>query len=330
MDPTYKYEEASNLEELLGILRTSTIVRLDIVAVNGIGGAISNGMHELLLQFVRLPSLRQLKVFLAFFRTTSVVPVLQTRPLWDLDVTQAGLLEAIREQDGSSNFSRNIRPSLDTLRIQTSTKAWRNLLEYVDLSRIKRLALWYEQEKGEKGWGRVITASAPTLESLSLWLTPNILDRDIPTYLHFVSGFPVLHTIALFFTIEDQRTTTLWMSTFPPTLAAIHSCAPSLHCIRVYIHAWNGEYSYKALLQNPHFAEFARKVKALKNLETIELSFRHPLGPPSNDNKIEQDQLAELFSPVYLSVEYGVFWNHAWPFFRDDRVGARWARIMNS
>ncbi|KAH8798555.1 hypothetical protein DL96DRAFT_1638854 [Flagelloscypha sp. PMI_526] len=198
---------------------------------------------------------------------------------------------------------------------------------------MKRLALWdYEQEMGDlaNSWGKLVTASARTLESLSLWPSPEILDQDMPTYLRSLAGFPMLHTITLFFTIEYRHPNTFWMSKFPPIFAAFHSCSPSLRHIRVYVHAWNEQYSCEFLLQNKQFTEFAREMKELENLETIEFSFRHAVGRPVNTNEMGLVQLAELFHPVRPSVEYGVLWNHAWPFFNDDRSGEEWAKIMRS
>ncbi|KAH8798553.1 hypothetical protein DL96DRAFT_1638852 [Flagelloscypha sp. PMI_526] len=333
LDPGYKYEESSHLEEMLGILRRSPLVRLDIVTFHGLKNPLSNWMRELLMQFVQLPQLQQLKLFLTFFRPPEVVPVLQAHSMWDLDIPDVIWVQNMHLQGESTNTSSGPLPFLNTLRIQNLTRSWSNILEYVDISRMKRLAIWGHEQRMEdltQSWGKLVTASARTLESLSLWLSPNLLDQDIPTYLYSVAGFPRLRTITLFFTRDSPSHTPLWLKTFPPILAAFHSRSPSLRHIRVYVHSWNVQYPYEFLLQNQLFTEFAREMKRLKNLETIKFSFRHSSLTDPNDNEMGIAQLGELFSPVHLSIEYGVFWNHAWPFFEDDRSGAGWARIMKS
>ncbi|KAH8825903.1 hypothetical protein DL96DRAFT_126887 [Flagelloscypha sp. PMI_526] len=333
LDPGYVYQDSYHMEELLVILCSSTVVRLDIVSVNGIEDSLSDWMHELLMQIIQLPSLQQLKLFLAYFRTPAIVPILQLQTLWDLDISLDRLLKKIHRQDISTNSGSGPLPFLDTLRIRNSAGSWMKLLDYVDISRMKRLALWdYEQEMGDlaNSWGKLVTASALTLESLSLWLSLHLLDQDMPTYLRSLAGFPMLHTITLFFTTEYRHPRSPWMSKFPPILAAFHSCSPSLRHIRVYVHAWSEEYSYDFLLLNEHFREFARAMKELENLETIEFSFRHGSGRPVNNKEMGLAQLAELFHPVHMSVEYDVLWNHAWPFFNDDRSGEEWTRIMKS
>ncbi|KAH8825895.1 hypothetical protein DL96DRAFT_126850 [Flagelloscypha sp. PMI_526] len=330
LDPGHGYDESSHMEELLGILRNSSVVRLDVVPVNGVEDSLSDWMHEILMQLVHLPLLRQLKVFLAYFRPTAIVPVLQVQSLCDLDISADRLLRDIPRRDASTHFGSSPLPLLNTLRIANSAGSWEKLLDYVDISRMKRLALWdYEQEMKdlENSWGKLVTASSMTLKSLSLWITPHLLDQDVPTYLRSLAGFPKLHTVTLFFMIEYRYPKTLWMSEFPSILAAFYSCSPSLRHIRVYVHAWNEKYSYDLLLQNEYFTKFAREMKELKDLETIEFSFRHGAGRPANNKGKGLAQLAELFHPVHLSVEHGALWNHAWPFFNDDRFDAEWARI---
>ncbi|KAH8825907.1 hypothetical protein DL96DRAFT_1557462 [Flagelloscypha sp. PMI_526] len=174
LDLSYGYEDASYLEELLEILRNSPVIRLDIVSINGIEYSPSDWMHELLVQFVQLP-------------------------------------QNIPRKDVTTNSGSKSLPFLNTLRIANSAGSWEELLDYVDISRMKRLALWdYEQEMGDlaNSWGKLVTASALTLESLSLWPSPDLLDQDMPTYLRSLAGFSKLHTITLFFTIEYRHPNT--------------------------------------------------------------------------------------------------------------------------
>ncbi|KAH8825905.1 hypothetical protein DL96DRAFT_126896 [Flagelloscypha sp. PMI_526] len=149
LDPGYEYEESSHLEELLGILRPSPLVRLDIATFHGLRRPLSDWKHELLLQFVQLPQLKQLKVWLTFFRTSAIVPVLQARSMWDLDISDDKLLQNMLRQGESTNTSSGPLHFLNTLRIQNLTQSWSKLLEYVDISRMKRLAIWGHEQRTE-------------------------------------------------------------------------------------------------------------------------------------------------------------------------------------
>ncbi|KAH8825908.1 hypothetical protein DL96DRAFT_1610194 [Flagelloscypha sp. PMI_526] len=331
LDPNQAYEKESHLDEFLDIICSSSLVRLDLIAFNGMGYSSRDWMHPILIRLTQLPQLQHLKLALSFIWNSEITSVLQTRSLKDLDVSDPRLLKSITS--GASTGSSPL-PVLDTLRIRNSAGKWTSLLEYIDISRMTRLALWdYEKEMGDLkfGWGRLVTASAPTLESLSLWLTSNITDQDIPGYLESVAGFPVLHTLTLFITIDQSNShlrPLLWIRIFLPIITAFHASSPSLRHIRCYVHAWDDEYTYQVLLQNVLFAELAHEVVGLKYLETIEFSFRHSHYNSMKASATEQSLLNEMFHPVHPSVEYGVSWNYAWPFFGDDRPTAEWAKFM--
>ncbi|KAH8825904.1 hypothetical protein DL96DRAFT_126890 [Flagelloscypha sp. PMI_526] len=331
LDPNYVYDEKSHLEEFVQLITSPSFVRLDLIAFNGMGYSTPDWKPLLLMKFTRRWSLQYLKLSLVFFVDSDFSFVLQTKTLRDLDISDSRLLLNCKEPSESSVLTP--LPVLDTLRIRNAAAHWKKLLRFLDLSQMKRLGIWdFEQEMGDlpNEWGALVTASAPSLESLSLWLTPNIIDKDIPKYIQSTSGFPDLHTLTLFLTIQhvDRVPTILWMNTFPLIIGAFHTCSPSLRHIRMYPHTWNDTYSYEELLKNQHFLQFACEVKALRNLETIVLSFRSSQVQPANDYETELGELDEMFHPVQLSIQYGVPWNLTWPFFADDRQDAEWSRIL--
>ncbi|KAH8825726.1 hypothetical protein DL96DRAFT_1711530 [Flagelloscypha sp. PMI_526] len=304
LDP--RYAQSSHLEEFLKILSSPFIVRLDIIPYEGVDFRFNFWTQDLLVRFTQLPQLAYLKLFLSFFSNDVLSSVLQTKALRDLDVSGPRLS---KNPPSFASWSSDL-PVLDTLRIWNYAASWRNLLGYVDLSRMKRLGLCdYDEEITDliNEWGGLVTASASTLENLSLWLTYNIIKQDIPTFIRSVSGFPSLHTLALFMTIEyvDHVPTSLWISSFLPILRAFHSCSHSLRHIRCYVHAWEEEYTYQLLLNHHHFSEFARAAGGLWNLETIKFSFCHSQQTSTQASDDELGRLAELFSPVCVTVEYG-------------------------
>ncbi|KAH8825902.1 hypothetical protein DL96DRAFT_1681974 [Flagelloscypha sp. PMI_526] len=78
-------------------------------------------------------------------------------------------------------------------------------------------------------------------------------------------------------------------------------------------------YSYEDLLKDQFLAEIAREVKEVRGLETIEFSFLSPPLPSSHDRDTKLGQLAEMFHPVRLFIQYG-----------DDRQEPEWTRILDS
>ncbi|KAH8825896.1 hypothetical protein DL96DRAFT_126863 [Flagelloscypha sp. PMI_526] len=286
----------------------------------------------LLVRFTQLQQLSYLGLSMVFFVNFGLYTALRTRALRDVDISEARLLRNMLASVDKVSGPTPL-PILDTLRIRNSAAHWRNLMKFLDLKHMKRLGVWdYEQEIGDltNEWGGLVTVSAHSLEMLSLWLTSNIIDKDIPKYLQSISGFPYLHTLALFLDIHhvDSVPTLLWMDIFPLIIRAFHTCSPSLRHIRLHPHNWNATYTYDELLKDQHFAQFAHEVAGLKNLETIELYFRSSQPPPANDHDAKLVRLAGMFHPVHLLIQYGVPWNLAWPFFADDRQDAEWTKIL--
>ncbi|KAH8825914.1 hypothetical protein DL96DRAFT_1711699 [Flagelloscypha sp. PMI_526] len=312
-DPTGTYADNSDLEVFLETLISSPLDHLDIVSISRTSYIEDRWMLRFIFRIIHLPQLQSLKLALIFLSEPSFATAFQVRALQDLDASDTRLPSLPRPKP-STILGRHI-PRLDTLRIRKSAVHWRKLLGYVDLSRMRRLALWdYENAMGDlkNEWGGLVIASAPTLKSLSLWLTPKILGQDIPNYLQSSPGFPALRTLSLFIDIQSLSH---WTSIFLSIMVAFHTFAPLLRHIRLYVHAWTEEYSYEALLNNELFMEFAREVKGLRNLETINLSFRHAYKLSYQASDSEQALLAKAFHPVQLAIESGVTWNDAWPFF---------------
>ncbi|KAH8798552.1 hypothetical protein DL96DRAFT_1688084 [Flagelloscypha sp. PMI_526] len=318
LDPTYVYE-SSHLEEFLDIIASSSLIRLDLIPFNGIGYSPAHWKQLLLVRFTQCRSLQYLKLSLGIFVDYNFTSVLPAKALQDLDISDPRLL---RHYNGSSESSlQTTLPILDTLRIRGGPHC-RKLLKVLDLTHLKRLGIWdFEQETGDLAneWGGLVTTSAGSLESLSLWLTPNIIFKDIPKYLESTSGFPNLHTLSLFITIQHGGPPLFWMHIFPPIFRVFHACSPSLRHIRLYPYTSITRYSYGDLLKGQVLVEIAHEVRELRGLETIEFSFLSPPLPSSHDRDTKLGQLAEMFHPVRLFIQYG-----------DDRKEPEWTRILDS
>ncbi|KAH8825894.1 hypothetical protein DL96DRAFT_1610180 [Flagelloscypha sp. PMI_526] len=328
LDPNYGYEESSHLDEFLDIIASSSLVRLDLIAFNGLRFSPDGWKQLLLVRFTRCWSLQYLKISLAFFVDSDFTFVLQEKALSDLDISDPRLLLHCNAPSESS--VQTPLPTLDTLRICAGPH-WRKLLRFLDLSQMKRLGIWdFDQEMRDlaNDWGGLVTASAPSLESLSLWLTPNIIDKDIPRYLQSTSGFLKLHTLTLFHAIHHGGPPILWMNVFLHITGAFHTCSPSLRHIRLYLSSSIDKYRYDDLLKDQGFAQIAREVRGLKRLEMIEFTFRSSTPPSSPNHNKKLGQLVEMFHPVRLFIQYGISWNLAWPFFADDRQEPEWTRIL--
>ncbi|KAH8825700.1 hypothetical protein DL96DRAFT_1609658 [Flagelloscypha sp. PMI_526] len=331
LDPRHCGRQTSYLETFLKMLSSFPLVKLDINPLDATFGRFSNWEQGPILHVAQQPQLQQLKLSLSFFKEIDFVTILQTKALHDLDVSDERLFISRLPAQSSSG----ILPVLDTLRLHPLSPNWRYLLRYLDLSRMKRLGVWDNQDQVTNlayDWGGLVTASAATLESLSLWLTSNIIKRDIPTYLKSISGFPSLHTLSLFLTVEylERVPTSRWMDTLLPIMVAFHTCSPSLRHIRCYVHAWWEIYTYQALLDDQTFEEFARVVSRLRGLEAIKFSFGHSQHPSTEASDMEQRQLANLFHPLRSSVKYEATWPLLWPFFSDDNSDAEWARMTQT
>ncbi|KAH8809581.1 hypothetical protein DL96DRAFT_1628562 [Flagelloscypha sp. PMI_526] len=329
-NPTLTDRATSNVRECLEILNSSSIHRLDLVVPNW-SGHPPVGWTEpgLAVRFTQIPHLHYLKLDLSFFSNPEMFTVLQATALRDLDLSSTRL-DGSRQWTSGTILGSN-RPVLDTLRIRYGAEHWRQLFGYFDLCHMKRLAVWdYDHQIGdlENDWGGLIEVSASTLQSLSLWLTPNIIDQDIPQYLRSALPFPALCTLSLFAEVKyfgGPLPPTQWSALFAPIIAAFCACSPSLRHIRLYVHTWEDEFPYEALLEEKLVADFARDMIQCQNLETIELSFRsasRTFRLRSNPNpfnaKAVELKFASTFSPVRLTIGCGVRYNHAWPFFEDD------------
>ncbi|KAH8825698.1 hypothetical protein DL96DRAFT_121385 [Flagelloscypha sp. PMI_526] len=314
LDPRSFFRQTSHLETFLTLLSTLPLVNLDINPLDATIDRFLNWEQGPLLRIAQQPQLQQLKLSMTFFKEKDFVTILRTKALHDLDAPDERLFMHLPPTQSSCG----VLPVLDTLRLHPLSPKWRHLLGYLDLSRMKRLGVW-DNKKEVKDlayeWGGLIIASAATLESLSLWLTSNIIELDIPTYLKSISGFPALYTLSLFLTVEyvDRVPTLVWMNTLLPILVAVQSCSPSLRHIRCYVHAWFEVYTYHLLLEDQRFEEFARVVNELRNLETIQFW-----------------QLADLFHPVRPSIKYEATWSLLWPFFSDDYSDAEWTRMIGT
>ncbi|KAH8809582.1 hypothetical protein DL96DRAFT_569643 [Flagelloscypha sp. PMI_526] len=320
-DPDQAYKAISEVEELLKILKSSSVVRLDLVPSNTLGHFGARWMHcdSLIAQFTQLQQLHYLKLDIAFFSSADFVTVLQARALRDLDISSAPLRN-LGQPDRSSNVPAS-RPSLDTLRITRGAANWRNLLQYVDLGHMERLALWdYDQEIGnvKREWGDLFEASASTLQSLSLWLTGNIIGQNLLIYLESVKEFVALGTLSIFTESRyfDFSPPSEWTSVVSPIIVAFCARSPSIRRVRIYVQGWDKEFSYEVLLKDHFIRGLALGVARLQNLETIE--FTHHSSPsPSSNIPGSEAQLADIFSPVRISIQYGVSWDQVWPFFQD-------------
>ncbi|KAH8797688.1 hypothetical protein DL96DRAFT_1688425 [Flagelloscypha sp. PMI_526] len=333
VDPGRRFSRTSLLETLLGILSTCSLIRLDIDTLDTTGVHFSKSDWEngLLLRFAQLPQLQRLKLSISFFKNVEFGTILRTTSLSDLDVSDERLFSQLRP----ATARPTVLPILDTLRLRYFSPKWRYLLGYLDLSSMKRLGIWDNEEQVTDlayEWGGLVTASAITLESLSLWLTSNILELDIPAYLHSIPDFPSLHTLSLFLTVGyfERVPTFGWMNTLLPILVAFHSCSPSLRHIRCYVHAWWEIYTYQTLLDDQKFEDFARVVSGLRNLETIKFTFGHSQSPSFAASDMERRRLASLFHPVRPSVKYEAIWSLLWPFFTDDYSDAEWTRMTEN
>ncbi|KAH8798556.1 hypothetical protein DL96DRAFT_882932 [Flagelloscypha sp. PMI_526] len=160
-DPTYTYMDRSDGEEFLNIIKSSILVHLELVGCHGTSTVTIRWIRKLLVRLIQLPQLLSLKLALDFFLTSDLTGALQVEALRDLDASDARL-PFIRQPH---TLGKSLA-ALDTLRIRTSAAHWKNLLGYVDLSRMKCLALWDVDQKItdlENQWGRLVIMSAATL-----------------------------------------------------------------------------------------------------------------------------------------------------------------------
>ncbi|KAH8797689.1 hypothetical protein DL96DRAFT_1824973 [Flagelloscypha sp. PMI_526] len=331
LDPRHWSRQTSHLETFLTLLSTLPLVKLDISPLDATIERLPNWEEGTLLRVAQMPQLERLKVSLSFFKETDFVPILQTKALRDLDASDGRLFNHLPPVQSSGG----VLPVLDTLRLHPLSPKWRHLLGYLDLSRMKRLGVWDNYQLVTDlayQWGELITVSAATLESLSLWLTSNIIERDIPSYLKSISGFPSLHTLSLFLTVGyvEKVPTSRWMGTLLPILVAFHSCSPSLQHIRCYVHAWFEVYTHQVIFEDQHFEELTRIISGLRNLEAIQFTFGHSRRPSEAASRMEHRQLADSLHPVRPSVKYEATWSLLWPFFSDDYSDTEWTRMIGT
>ncbi|KAH8798557.1 hypothetical protein DL96DRAFT_1824578 [Flagelloscypha sp. PMI_526] len=297
------------------ILKSSPLGRLDLVRFYGGPNISALWMHGLVLRFIQLPQLQYLTLELILLLESDIPTALRVKALQDLDASDHRLSSTSLAPLSTGGTSL---PILDTLRIRLTTVHWRKLIGVVDISRLKRLAVWDfdgQMEDLANDWGRLVTWSALTLESLSLWLTPNITEQDIPEYLRSIHGLPALTTLSLFHDVYDDSD---WTAILLPILTAFHACSPLLRHVRLYVQWWMYECNYAMLLRSQFFADFAKEVKRLQNLETMLFSFNTAYRQLSQASKAELALLVEMFHPVKLWEDIKDPFGGEWPFYQDD------------
>ncbi|KAH8824847.1 hypothetical protein DL96DRAFT_1611043 [Flagelloscypha sp. PMI_526] len=304
---------SSTITTLLDVLKSSGLLRLDMVEVRY---PRSPDFDPTLLEFTRLPTLQYLKIVLPPFGSPGeLIQVFRSRVLRDLEVSVPGFLLILPDVVKPYTY---VRPALDTFSVRKDATYWRILAQYVDLGRLKRLAVWDSERRVmdlKKDWGDLVTISAMTLEVLSLWLTKNILRLGLSDYIESIPGFPVLHTLSLLSINSKVGAVSEWPAALIPIIKAFYKRSPSLQHLRVYfydksivdLHGW--------LLPGVPFSNFAAEIRELTNIQTIMIAFDIV---PLNAIQEVTDSIVQMFHPVRPQLEFNMRWDSAWPFFDDD------------
>ncbi|KAH8832277.1 hypothetical protein DL96DRAFT_1581533 [Flagelloscypha sp. PMI_526] len=302
-------QDAKDLFEILA--SQSQLQRLDIVRLQSYSEIVESEIQTMLaLQFIQLPLLEHVTLDACFFDSNKLPDILQAKVLKDLEIILPSALQAI--ESDPTNFSGH-RPKLDTFRIRNDAIFWKKVAKYADFSCMRRLAVWdYDQRAKDlnKEWGELIKIASSSLEYLSLWITPTIIEA--PTYIASLDDFPRLRVLSLF--LETHFYSLHWTTVLFCMIKSFHARSPSLQHIRLYIHTPRQDCSPDQLGEDSLFKQFANDISTLNQISSVKLSFYHSLS----ENKQDPGHIASLFQPVTMELEYNVMWDRAWPFFVDD------------
>ncbi|KAH8796234.1 hypothetical protein DL96DRAFT_1083921 [Flagelloscypha sp. PMI_526] len=307
------------VKDLFDILASQPqLVRLDIVRLEKVI-AVSYSDIRLWVALVlathvkQLPQLKHITLDGYIFTLDAIPELLQLEALKDVEINEEYSLRNLRDKKSWDAVNRHSRrPTLETFRIRSDVIFWQKITSYVDLSYLKRLAIW-DIEEGitdiSTEWGALVVIASSTLESLSLWI--NDATAGASTYISSSNGFPRLRILSLF--IDPNNDSPHWTNIVLDLVLSFYGRSPLIQQIRLFVMLSGKDHPSTPLHEDQFITQFASNICQLNQIKSLKLAFHDTL----DDIEVNHERVQALFQPIFTEFERDVLWDKAWPFFEE-------------